>query len=143
MIVNLYKLYIFFSHFSSQPNKIVFIILLFHPHPKLWEKTINSFYSQSFSSPHHFLSSHPPTKWTLGARALSLSLSLSLITGSQDMRTFQQKKDSKPNETSSTTEAIGQWGFKVEQEIGLILTERTRVIGLIFGISCNVLDQQG
>ena len=59
------------------------------------------------------------------------------------MRTFQQKKDSKPNETSSTTEAIGQWGFKVEQEIVLILTERTTEIGLIFDISCNVLDQQG
>ena len=69
IIVNLYKLYFLSSHFSSQPNKRVFILPTFlSSQPNTYERKLNLFYPPTFLSPLHFLSSHfsaPQIKRTL------------------------------------------------------------------------------
>ena len=69
IIVNLYQLYFLSSHFSSQPNKRVFLLPTFlSSQPNTYERKLNLFYPPTFLSPLHFLSSHfsaPQIKRTL------------------------------------------------------------------------------
>ena len=69
IIVNLYKLYFLSSHFSSQPNKKVFLLPTFlSSQPNTYKRKLNLFYPPTFLSPLHFLSSHfsaPQIKRTL------------------------------------------------------------------------------
>ena len=69
IIVNLYKLYFSFFHFSLQPNKRVFHPPTFPPlQPNTQEGKLNIFHPLTFPSFHNFPSSHfstPPSKRTL------------------------------------------------------------------------------
>ena len=62
-MVNLYKLYFLSSHFSSQPNKIVFYPFTFLPsQPNTYERKLNLFYLSTFLSSLYSLSSQTNPK---------------------------------------------------------------------------------
>ena len=62
-MVTLYKLYFLSSHFSSQPNKIVFYPFTFLPsQPNTYERKLNLFYLSTFPSSLYSLSSQTNPK---------------------------------------------------------------------------------